>query len=756
MFKKIHSIISLFMLGIFLALCAFPATAYAYSEKEPVTVKVGYYQNEVFEDGAEEGAVKKGYAYEYYRKLSEYAGWKYEYVYGDFVSIYKKLLNGEVDIVAGLAYTEERSDLLLYPDKPMGAESYGIVIHDDDFTITGDTDTLQGKTIGVLDSAIVDVLNDFLDSKGVDAEVITFNDYETLLASFDTRELDVIAAELDGIYERNHATVLYSFGESDYYLCVSRKRPALLKQLNEAQRQLYVDNPDYASYLRDKYFSSTLSSRALSPAEYEWLSEHSELKIGYLDHFLPFSDTDENGNATGIVSEIFPYLFQKLNINTLSYKYISFESYDDMMAAIAAGEIDVAFPVGGDLFYSEEDGLLITDPVISTLTDLVYMENHFDNEISDFAINKNNKLQYYYVKNNYPDATIKYYNSIEECLDAVAFCEVSYTTLNGLRTNMLMKKADEDLAFIQLGFRDDICFGTKIGNNGLVKLLDRGIKVIGQDYAQNLAFRYSQSLNTLTLRDFVQRYFWLVFVVFLLFAVVIIIFLYKNVQTNNKLIMEKENAQAEIEKANHEKFVFINKMANYMSEPIRKLKANILEAQKENNTERFYDDLSNMSNYVNELGTMINNILSMSRFESGQMHLEDRNRTRNFYDKRILIVEDSLQNKMITGKILKRFGFEIQVADDPIEACEKLNAAPEGYFDALFMDIEFKAEDAYNAVNKIRNMNSESKAQIPIVAITSEEMQESDAPFDKKGFDATIEKPYDVKNMDDVLSEIFA
>lgn len=46
-------------------------------------VRVGYYENEVFQEGAKEGSVKTGYAYEYYQKLSEYTGWRYEYVYGE-------------------------------------------------------------------------------------------------------------------------------------------------------------------------------------------------------------------------------------------------------------------------------------------------------------------------------------------------------------------------------------------------------------------------------------------------------------------------------------------------------------------------------------------------------------------------------------------------------------------------------------------------------------------------------------------------
>ena len=41
------------------------------------TVRVGYYENEVFQEGARPDAARSGYAYEYYLKIAEYAGWKY-------------------------------------------------------------------------------------------------------------------------------------------------------------------------------------------------------------------------------------------------------------------------------------------------------------------------------------------------------------------------------------------------------------------------------------------------------------------------------------------------------------------------------------------------------------------------------------------------------------------------------------------------------------------------------------------------------
>ena len=59
----------------------------AAEEPDTPTVRIGYYENEVFQEGAAEGAVKTGYAYEYYRKLSEYTGWRYDYVYGSFADL---------------------------------------------------------------------------------------------------------------------------------------------------------------------------------------------------------------------------------------------------------------------------------------------------------------------------------------------------------------------------------------------------------------------------------------------------------------------------------------------------------------------------------------------------------------------------------------------------------------------------------------------------------------------------------------------
>ncbi len=62
----------------FLFICLFvifKCNAFADETDEKVVI-VGYYENENFQEGASEGAVKSGYAYEYYQKIATYNSWR--------------------------------------------------------------------------------------------------------------------------------------------------------------------------------------------------------------------------------------------------------------------------------------------------------------------------------------------------------------------------------------------------------------------------------------------------------------------------------------------------------------------------------------------------------------------------------------------------------------------------------------------------------------------------------------------------------
>ena len=616
------------------------------SAQETETVVVGYYENEVFEEGAAEGAVKTGYAYEYYRKLSEYTGWRYEYVYGDYSDLYKMLLEGKIDLLAGLAKTDERIGLIGYPDAAMGNETYSLVRHESDEHISSDPKTLNGKTIGVLDSAIANVLREYLEKNGVTAEVHTFSGYEALFSAFDKKEIDILAAEGDGAYDRGHAEVVCSFGTSDYYLCVSISRPDLLDQLNTAQAMLSAEEPNYISSLRAKYYTLSVTGRALSEAEKEWMREHDFLHVGYLNHYLPYSDTGSDGSADGMIKELVPEIIERLGIGSLAVDYTGYDSYDKMIEDMGTGVIDTAFPVGGGLYYSEENGIYQSKAVVSASMELVFQGEYSEDKTASFAVNENNKMQYYYIRTHYPEAEVLMYPSIEECLNAVMTGKAGCTTLNGLRANDILKNSLYDsLSMIQLVQDDDRCFGVEIGNEGLLKLLNRGLTIVGEDYALNLAYRYTDGLYTATFGDLIKEHLALFIIIIVAAAALAVLFFVWDSKRSKKEMLAKEASRAQLEEknaelaesqealslalaaaehANRAKTTFLNNMSHDIRTPMNAIVGfTALAASHADNKEQVQDYLAKISVSSQHLLSLINDVLDMSRIESGKVVIEE-------------------------------------------------------------------------------------------------------------------------------------
>ena len=615
-------------------------------ESTQAPVRVGYYENEVFQEGAEDGAVKTGYAYEYYRKLSEYTGWKYEYVYAGFNDLYQMLLDGEIDLLAGLAWREERADLISYPDAVMGSEAYYLVKQETETDITSNPATLNGKTIGVLDSAMVGVLERYLEEHDVKANVLTFSDHATLFSAFDSGELDVFVAESAGSYARDHAEVLCAFSSSDYYLCVNKRRPDLLTELNDAQALLAAEEPNYLSSLNAKYYSVSVTARAFSADEREWMENHDTLRVGYLENYLPYSDTDGEGQVTGLIKDMMAEMQKELGLTDLSVVYQGYAGYDDMVADMAAGAIDAAFPVGGGLYYSEENGIYQSNPVASASTEIVFKGAYSEDTVSHFAVNENNRMQYYYVRTNYPDAEITFYPSIDDCLEAVLSGEVKCTTLNGLRANSVLRNSKyRDLSLHQTNRNDDRCFGVEIGNEGLLKLLNRGINVIGSDFAQNLSYRYTGGLYSYGIADVIRDHMALFGTVILAAAALVISLLVRDTRRTRKEAQEKESARLVLEEKNRElaeskealsdalvaaehanraKTTFLNNMSHDIRTPMNAIVGfTALAASHIDNKEQVQDYLGKISVSSQHLLSLINDVLDMSRIESGNVTIEE-------------------------------------------------------------------------------------------------------------------------------------
>jgi signal transduction histidine kinase/ActR/RegA family two-component response regulator len=626
----------LFLLAICMILTSIRPSATAYAADEQEKVKVGYFENEIFQEGAGEGQVRKGYAYEYYQKIAEYTGWEYEYVYGSFSDLYRELLAGDIDLLAGLAYTPEREGVIGYPRNSMGRETYNLVKHAFDDSINNLPATLSGKKIGVQESAIVATLNEFLESHNILADVVTFKSAGEMVAAFDNEELDVYVAESNGTYNRENAELLYAFGATDYYLCVSINRQDLLNELNEAQEQIMIEEPNYINGLNIKYYPSSITSRSFSGAEKRWLSEHDTLRVGYLNNYLPYSDTDKEGNVTGLVKDLIPEMLRELGINNLAVEYIGYDSYDDMITAIGDHQIETAFPVGGGFYFSEENNIYQTNPVIASTTAIVYSGEYTESKLSTFALNKNNSMQYYFVKSNFPNAQVTFYDSIEEALDAVIEGKAGCTTLNGMRVNNILKNRKyRELSVKQQSKVDERCFGVHLGHEGLLKLLNRGLNVVGNDQIQDIALRYSGDLYKYDLKDSILDNMWFAVLIVFVISSIIVASLVKEVISNKRRASEREAdakelqkkniqlgiAVREAEEANKAKDDFLSSMSHDIRTPMNSILSMNEMILRESKDENILEYSGHILSSGKTLLGIINDILDFTKIESGKMEI---------------------------------------------------------------------------------------------------------------------------------------
>ncbi len=134
-------------------------------------------------------------------------------------------------------------------------------------------------------------------------------------------------------------------------------------------------------------------------------------------------------------------------------------------------------------------------------------------------------------------------------------------------------------------------------------------------------------------------------------------------------------------------------------------------------------------------------------------------RTESSYDysgKRVLLAEDNELNRELALAILEETGMQIDCAEDGIEAVNMINDAPEDQYDLVLMDIQMPRMDGYTATREIRTLSNNRKANIPIVAMTANAFDEDRRRAFECGMNGHIVKPIDMKEIADILNQIFA
>lgn len=504
-------------------------------------VRLGYYENGTFQSGAQSDKYKSGYSYDYMQRLSVYTNWTYEYVYGEYGELYDMLVDGKIDLLTGLAYVEDREDLISYPEMAMGETQYTFLKRIGDDTVSANPKTFNGKIIGTIDGAMRSVAIRYLEQNGIEAQIVLFDDIKKRDIALVNGEIDIALVEGNGTAVDNRLEVFAIAGGADYYVCVNKQRPDLLDELNYAQDRLLAANPLLIEDLRHKWSKQSVLYSTLTESERNWIENHSELRVGYYGDNLPYCGKDKDGNVSGIIKDVVEEILSKLNISDIDIKYVEYDSFGSIKSALNNDEIDVAFPAYYDLWTAENNNLAVTNEVLQSYYNLIYKDEYPGNDSAVVAMTKQDRLTYSFKTIVFPKNEVIYFDSLSECVDAVAAGKADFCMINVYRTDSVLREKDEykELRVAQAVQEAPLCFLVGKKDVGTLEIFNHGIELMESDFALAQTYKYEEEYVP-GLMDYIKRHIVATFIIGFIVATLIIGLISRELVRNKKYIKYEE------------------------------------------------------------------------------------------------------------------------------------------------------------------------------------------------------------------------
>ena len=602
----------LLCLILYITVLPFPVSA---EEAKTRTVRVGWYEGIYNTTGAD--GQRRGYSYEYQQAVAAHTGWKYEYVEGSWAELMSMLKKGQIDLLGGISYAEERSTSMLFSALPMGEDRYYLYVNPSNTDISASNlTTLNEKRIGMMPDTLSDeMFHEWEKSHGVNTQQVDIIDVNDVRQKLKNHEIDGFVLNESPQWERDNISPALLIGGSYNYFAVSKKRPDLKEELDQAMQKIERENPFYTDDLYKRYLSAN-SLETLTDEEQNWLEQHGAVRIGYLKNDVGVSLADtESEKPVGIITDYISLASGCLGEKNIEFQLTGFDSQEEELQALKDGRIDMIFHMNQNPYEAEQNDVILSNTVFEVNVAVLTGVKKFDeNKENTVAVRRNNLLGKWYISFNYPFWKIKEYDSSDEVEKAVRSGEADCFVVKAGQS--LETMADSKMRSIFLTKSGDSCFAVTRDNTTLMNILNKTIQTLPASRLSSQFCVYENAPGKVTLAEYIKDNLRAVSIGFVSTTLVIIMII-------AYLMMKARKAQIQAEKANAAKSDFLFNMSHDIRTPMNALLGYSELIKRELTDPKLLDYQEKMEQSGNLLLSIINNVLDMARIESGKVELDE-------------------------------------------------------------------------------------------------------------------------------------
>lgn len=576
-------------------------------------------------DGEDEQ--NKAFQEAYFKALAQYVGWKCEFTYLPWDECLNGLKSGEIDFLSDVSITEERRSYMDFSAQPMGTEICYLYGSKDTTLAYDDFEAFNGIRVGYEEgSTLMDTFRAFADDSGFTFTAVPYQTDPDATDAMNAGDIDAVI-QTSFLRPSGGNKVLARCGLGLVYIAVSKVKPGLKAELDNAMMQLLSLYPNFNAEIHDHYFG-TNSEQVIgyTAGEEAYLESKPDVTVYYEENWEPF-EYEENGSASGITPDLLRAVGEETGI---TFRFEKTPSTKNQYVSIGSASGDTVMAVSYDYLWADSHGLLMTQPYVTG--SVMRVAKKGSTLPGTVAVVKDTYLEHC-VSFSYPELNNIEYLTTGECMDAVASGKAGCTFINSYQaTDYRAKSIYSDLAYQPVkGLTQGLALGVTAGSDPmLLGVLSKAIYSISDDALPDILSRNSVRTEPVTPAVLLRRYplqsAAMLAAVCAAATVIIFLCIISSQQKRQNLQLaaakqEAESAKQLADEANAAKSDFLSRMSHDIRTPLNGIIGMTYLTQEMDLPEAARDNLGKIDTSSKFLLNLINEVLDMAKAESGKIVL---------------------------------------------------------------------------------------------------------------------------------------